>query len=313
MSAKKIAAVVVTFNRLALLERCLAALLAQGPTKPELLIVVDNASTDGTDTWLRNWANASSDEPIHPGSSATAGLKRHVHRMPQNLGGSGGFRFGIDEALRQGADWIWVMDDDSIAKSDCLHQLISAGDAHPRAGFISSIVRWKDGSLCLSNATQADPTSWSEPLVLDGSAPPVVQITTGTFVGMLLRAEAVRSVGLPVAEFFIWYDDIEYSQRLSRQWKGLAALRAEVVHMIPDNQPPNFSRVDQRSVWKYKYGIRNETAVTIRSRRFGLARVALLWLQRWKEMAAGGVPVGLRLQLIWAGVKGLFFNYRKLI
>lgn len=88
----KVAAVVVTYNRKELLRECLQALLNQ--TRPlDEIIVVDNASTDGTDQMIPE---------EFPQIT-------HV-RLPENIGGAGGFHEGMKLAYEKGHDWIWVMD-----------------------------------------------------------------------------------------------------------------------------------------------------------------------------------------------------------
>ena len=83
----KVIAVVVTYNRLELLQRTVACL--QGQTRPlDALLVVNNGSTDGTAEWL-----ATQDDSLHVITQT-------------NTGGSGGFHTGIREAFIQEADWI---------------------------------------------------------------------------------------------------------------------------------------------------------------------------------------------------------------
>ncbi len=96
----RIVAVVVTFNRLSLLQ----GLLARLRRTPELaeIVVVDNASTDGTGEWLAG------QEGVH---SVT---------LSENRGGAGGFHEGMRVGLESGADLLWLMDDDGMPDDDCL-------------------------------------------------------------------------------------------------------------------------------------------------------------------------------------------------
>jgi GT2 family glycosyltransferase len=89
---KKIAVVLVTYNRLYLLKECLTSLRKQ-TYKPDKIIIINNDSTDGTTDWLDEQTDL---EVIHQA----------------NLGGAGGFYTGIKLAYEQGFDFIWVMDDD---------------------------------------------------------------------------------------------------------------------------------------------------------------------------------------------------------
>lgn len=86
----KVAAVVVTYNRKELLRECLNALLNQ--TRPlDEIIVIDNASTDGTQEMIAK------EFPY-----ITYVL------MSENIGGAGGFHEGMKLAYEKGYDWIWV-------------------------------------------------------------------------------------------------------------------------------------------------------------------------------------------------------------
>ena len=95
IDAHAVTAVVVTYNRLALLQQCLATLCAQ-TVRGFTVLVVDNASTDGTADYLK-----------------TLDMPGLVCRNPgKNLGGAGGFAYGIREAAALGCKAVWIMDDD---------------------------------------------------------------------------------------------------------------------------------------------------------------------------------------------------------
>ncbi len=122
----RVVAVVVTFNRLPLLQR-LVARLREVPEVDEVL-VVDNASADGTGEWL-----------------AAPGV---THRtLAENRGGAGGFHDGLGWAMERGADLAWLMDDDGLPDPDCLATLLA------RAESSTSGARWW--------STRQDPAGWS--------------------------------------------------------------------------------------------------------------------------------------------------------
>src|SRR5438128_12609415 len=123
----KIIAVVVTYNRLPLLKKSLDAVYSQ-TRKPDAIIVINNGSTDDTGEWLQT-------QPV-------------INYTQENKGGAGGFSYGINKAYGHGADWIWLMDDDTIPQKDSLEKLEAAvTKLQPhldKVGFLSSTVLWAD-------------------------------------------------------------------------------------------------------------------------------------------------------------------------
>jgi rhamnopyranosyl-N-acetylglucosaminyl-diphospho-decaprenol beta-1,3/1,4-galactofuranosyltransferase len=99
-------AVVPTYNRKALLVECLKAIFSQ--TVPVAgVVVVDNASSDGTDELLRK-------------RGLLADPRVDYLRCKANGGSSGGYHEGVKRAYLTKADWIWLMDDDAIPTPDAL-------------------------------------------------------------------------------------------------------------------------------------------------------------------------------------------------
>ena len=99
----------VTFNRLPLLQK-LVERLGQVDGLAEVL-VVDNASSDGTGDWLA--ARPTTGEVPLSGRTLTT-----------NRGGAGGFHDGLAWAIDRDADLVWLMDDDGLPDVDCLDQLL---------------------------------------------------------------------------------------------------------------------------------------------------------------------------------------------
>ena len=97
VAPRRLVAVVVTYNRLDKLKPTLARFLDSPPDHLERVVVIDNASTDGTADWL-----AMQDDP-----------RLAVERLPENRGGAGGFEAGMRFATeRFDPDWLVLSDDD---------------------------------------------------------------------------------------------------------------------------------------------------------------------------------------------------------
>ena len=190
----KIAAVVVTYNRLNFLRKNLGALCRQS-RRPDKIIVVDNASTDGTKDFL---STLSKDCNI---------VK--VIRLNENIGGSGGFSLGLKEAMKNGADWAWMMDDDAIPYIDALSELEKAAK---NAGVSIGVL--------LSKITERKDTK-----KIDLTVPAL----SGTFVGFAVRKEAVKSAGYPDASFFIYADDYDYSVRIRKAGFSIMRVNSSLI------------------------------------------------------------------------------------
>lgn len=186
-------AVVVTYNRRALLSECLAALQSQ--TQPlARIVVIDNASTDGTQAWLEH--------TIKLGSSNVFYVRMH-----DNQGGAGGFAEGIRQAFLQEAQWVWIMDDDAAPKPDALEQLLA--------------IVGNSGDIYGSLAMNGEDTAWATTLLDSGGlvvnrvaeVPVRARVQSLPFLGFMVHRELVDTIGLPDPGYFIAADDVEYCLR----------------------------------------------------------------------------------------------------
>lgn len=229
-------AVVVTFNKKKMLVECLTALLNQSLSL-DGVVVLDNGSSDGTKEYLKKVK----DSRIHPVFSET------------NLGGAGGFNRAIKAAMTLKPTAVWVMDDDSIVKNDALEKLVDAKNLlQNQFGFLSSNVIWTDGQPCLMNIPGVTKV-WNEKAA-DG----LVKLDRASFVSMYINAEAIKKVGFPISEFFIWGDDIEFSQRISKQFPSYLVGDSVVVHKMKENAEVNILIDDPVRISRYFYDIRNK-------------------------------------------------------
>ena len=241
-------AVIVTYNRLAMLRECLAAVLNQ-TYRDFKVIVVDNAGTDGTGEYVQSLGDA----------------RIQYINTGKNLGGAGGFHRGIKEAYIRGAKWVWVMDDDVIPRPDALQALMDAlkiVKPH-KTSFLASCVYGPNGEAM--NTPGVDLRSkngypfWYE--YLDSG---LVKLNAATFVSILINAAAIDKCGLPCSNFFIWGDDTEYTKRIYRNF-GLAYLvgASKVVHARANASNLSiFTETNPGRIAAYAYMIRNTLIYT---------------------------------------------------
>jgi GT2 family glycosyltransferase len=286
-----VAAVIVTYNRADKLGKVIEQVLAQDRA-PTQVIVVDNASTDTTPQVLAGYEN-------HPSVA--------IERLAENTGGAGGFAHGMELAYERGADFVWIMDDDCYADSDALRELLDGhGSAEASMGmrlpFACSVVRWTDGEVCEMN--NPEPTwDWGRLLVRGEQS---VMVNSCSFVSVLFPRWVLSQFGLPLAEYFIWFDDQEYTRRITKAGPGIQCLRSSVTHDLGVNRGVNFADVNPQNMWKFEYGVRNEASYRWHHED---PFAALRFAQRlYTGLKAGRVSRRLRLQLFRKFLEGVRFD-----
>ena len=325
---KNVLAVIVTYNRLTQLKKTVAAIEAQEADCDILL--VNNASTDGTEDWALSLCGTDSLKTGAPSSSSPAAagnqfLPNDFSDNPSgrpgsenrqflyentgaNIGGAGGFQYGMRRGVELGYDAVWIMDDDAVPKPDTLEQLLRSDAALsdengvPSYGFLSSVVRWTDGSLCEMNRqrlpshyvqeediqaalsrseqlseeyaaashekTQQKPETGQLSEQLAAAAHEKTQrmpksarmpVECATFVSLLIPKETILRVGLPIKEFFIWSDDVEYTSRITRRFSLPAFLipESEILHETKNNVGSDIVIDDAERIDRYRYAYRN--------------------------------------------------------
>ncbi|MFN8193572.1 MAG: glycosyltransferase family 2 protein [Nocardioidaceae bacterium] len=261
---ESVAVVVVTFNRADLLGRMLDGLAAQTRV-PDLVVVVDNASSDHTAEVL----------------AARDDLPLHVVHQAENTGGAGGFHTGVKEAFDRGADRMWLMDDDVVPAPDCLEVLLGHDEA-----CLMAVREDRHGHLVEKSAVRFDLRS---PLAVRpkrdsvetaygrrDAMPELVEIEVVAFEGFLVHRRVVEAIGLPDPSYFIFYDDVDFALRARRAGFRIWAVRDAVLVRQLD-----FDQQHALDTWKGYYMYRNLFVV---HRRHGTN--ALVRAKPWAITAA---------------------------
>ncbi|WP_294976716.1 glycosyltransferase family 2 protein [uncultured Leuconostoc sp.] len=298
MTEKTVAAAIVTYNRLALLKESLAAILAQTNYLSHV-IVVNNLSTDGTKEYLDSLNDA----------------RIVVYHATENLGGAGGFNQAVrlfGEQLQD--DFVWLMDDDTIPEPDALSHLVEFAVAHPQAGFVNSQVRWGDvtGNPSWMNVTAPRAFTWQR--YLTNTEEPAVEVVNATFVSVMFSREMVAMVGLPQKEYFIWGDDMEYTNRIADINRGYMVINSIAVHKSKENTKPGdiVAEKDDSRLWRYNYEYRNRILTARRISKKEMVKVLSAAIMRdWRKTLLKK-DVAFRSKKLWVIIRGLwrglFFN-----
>lgn len=251
-SLPSVAAVIVTYNRLEKLRLTLERTLAQPFAQ---VIVIDNASTDGTGDYLRGIGDA---------------RLRVVHEV-ENRGGAGGFLRGFDLAAREsGADWLVCYDDDAYPGPDALARFADLA-LGPDVGGVAAAVYFPDGRICPMNRPGQDifrsPLALVQALRRSGSAVGLgdeayqghvpLSVCFSSFVGLFVRCDLVRGpLGLPRAELFVYRDDSLYTMALTKAGYKLSFVPD--LRFVHDCSTPSSGKRVYSPLWKVYYIIRND-------------------------------------------------------
>lgn len=298
LMTRHVCAVVVTFNRKELLRDCIYAILAQ-TSPPAWILVLDNASSDGTTEMLQDIERA------HRGRVV-------FERLTRNLGGAGGFSHGLARAVELGADWIWMMDDDAEPEKDALEQLLressSTSNVYASVPHRSGILAW--------------PVTW-QPLGAHSTQvayrieqlPLRCNVRSHPFLGFMIHRDLVGRIGLPDAQLFISADDIEYSLRARAAGANIVLIReSRISHPVSTTRARKLLGVPITLIslapWRRYYDTRNRLLVARRHHGFRfwthalpgtLARMLLIALyepNRRAQLKAAGAG-------LWDGLRGV--------
>lgn len=291
--SKKVAAVVVTYNRKHLLAECINCLLSQEALDSMDIIVIDNASTDGTRKMLEDVFSHS--DLIYINTEA-------------NLGGAGGFSRGMYEATIRGYGWVWVMDDDCMPDKKALSAFLQQDqNLRERYGFFCSKVLWRDGSLSRMNIPRK---SVYKPLKVDMAKDAISRVAMASFVSLFVPCNNIVQFGLPIKEFFIWTDDWEFTRRLSRKLPCYFIPQSVVTHKSKSNIGANIATEDVSRLNRFNYLYRNDVYLYRREGIKGFFyEIARILLHSVRVLAFAPNNKLKRLQTIYSGtIRGISFS-----
>lgn len=236
MTSPNVVCVIVTYNRKLLLQECIQNVLGQSYTVMKV-IVVDNASTDGT-YLLTELLNEKID----------------YYRLEENKGGAYGFNYGIKRSFHYYPDFVWLLDDDAIPDFNCLNLLVNFSYHHLNEVVVAPKVIDVDGNIQLIHRGYFYKFLLRQRAIKSNIYKrDYVRIGYSSFIGLLLPTNWIQQIGFPRSDFFIWFDDVEYSLRMSKLGPIILLPIATVVHK--DNR--HHGRLSKESYWKMYYDVRN--------------------------------------------------------
>lgn len=249
----KIIAVIVTYNRKELLIRCLNSLLSQ-KFLPDRILIIDNASTDGTWSLL----------------SSQGYLQKNVIeyiKLDENIGGSGGFNEGVKRATSiDGNCWIWLLDDDAVTDPAALEILVDKA-TDKQTIYASVAVEDKPSSqlLCWPASIRLN-NKKPQTIVQYDQLPEIASVKNVPFLGFFIHSSLVKIIGLPDKSFFINGDDAEYCARARKTGTSIFLVKSSIIrHPLPERIMLHvFGQkiyILKSSPWKRYYEVRNRILI----------------------------------------------------
>lgn len=273
-----VACVILNRNRRDDTLECLRSL--EGGTYANLRIVVlDCGSTDGSVEAVR---------------SAFPGVR--IIELERNLGYAGNNNVGMRAAVEAGADWVFVLNEDTVLAPDCVARLVEEGQRDPRIGILGPTVYHHDEPNVIQSAGGGLTRRWqgfhrgqNEEDRGQFRDPCPVQWISGCAI--LVRRDVIESVGLLDERFFIYWDETEWCVRAGKAgWRVVHVPAAKVWHkgVQRDYRPKPYVTY---------YSTRNRLLM-LRKHRAPIAARVLAWAEvlrtltswsvkpRWRHMRA---------------------------
>jgi GT2 family glycosyltransferase len=183
------------------------------------VIVLDNASTDGSVEAI---------QAVFPAVS--------IIMLERNLGYAGNNNVGIEAALKQGADWVFVLNEDTILAPDCISRLVEAGSEQDRVGIVGPMVYHNNEPNVIQSAGGQIDHSWrarhlgqNEPDRGQFSATHTVDWISGCAI--MVRRAVIEQIGALDTRFFYYWEETEWCLRASeRDWMILHVPQAKLWH-----------------------------------------------------------------------------------
>jgi len=252
------------------------------------VILLDNSSNDGSVEAVR---------------SAFPDVQ--IINLNVNLGYAGNNNVGIEEAIKQGANWVLVLNEDTILDPDCMTELIKVGESDPKIGIVGPMVYHHNEPNVIQSAGGVLGKYWQSQHLgqneLDRGqfqSPHRVEWISGCAI--LVRKAAIEQAGMLDASFFIYWEETEWCIRVARSgWQIMHVPQAKIWHkgVQRDYQPkPSFTY----------YGTRNHL-LTLSKHKAPLTVKVFNWTQIFRTLVSWSVKPKWRNKLehrnaMWKGV-----------
>lgn len=197
---------------------CLAS-LAQNTYPNNQIIVLDNASSDGSVAAIR-----------------AAFPAVQIIELTKNLGYAGNNNVGIAAAIAQGADWVFVLNEDTILDPNCIQELVRFAESDSQIGIVGPMVYHHSEPTVIQSAGGKLGRYWKSQHIAQNefdtgqiSCPHVVEWISGCAI--LVRRSVIAQVGVIDERFFYYWEETEWCVRVrAANWQIFHVPAAKLWH-----------------------------------------------------------------------------------
>jgi len=196
---KNIFAVIVTYNGMQWIDPCLASLAAS--VYPTVVLVIDNGSADGTAAFVRD---------RYPGVQLVV--------SPVNLGFGQANNIGLKMAIAQGADHVFLLNQDARVERDTIGSLVKAQTEDPGYGILSPVHYNGRGDALDANFLdyflRSPIRGWADAAIRGSRWEGIMATRFVNAAAWLISADCLRATGFFDPVFFHYGEDENYAQRV---------------------------------------------------------------------------------------------------
>lgn len=213
--------VVVNWNLKEETRACLHSILEAGGA-PSQIILVDNGSEDGSVEMMR----------------AQFGPKLTILALAENLGFAGGNNAGIRVALREGAEWVLLLNNDTVIAKDMLVHLAQAAQNHPEYGILAPVIFYYDAPevVWYLGHRLVPGTMITRPILknkqLPGNFPSLIEVDFLVGCGVMIGRDVFEQIGLLDEAFFMYAEETDFFWRARTQTRMACISAARMWHKV---------------------------------------------------------------------------------
>jgi len=216
MKYPKVFVIILNYNGGDVLRKCLDDVYKENYTNKEV-IVVDNNSTDGSFDEIKR---------IFP--------RFYIIRNSKNIGFAAGNNVAIKLALEKMADYILLLNNDAFLEKDTLEKMVDAAEKNKNCGIFSPVIYDDKNQIWFSGGK----IEWFKMRAVHERDLKKTDFVTGC--AMFIRKEVFKKIGLLDENFFLYYEDADFSYRAQKAGFGLKIVsEARVFHLEKSSINPD--------------------------------------------------------------------------